>query len=346
MSTAPSLPFEVPFSQVEANPDPFVQAVFRSLESDFLVMPKGEGFIDFPQFDRGYEALKQATRSFALLDSDEVFAAIARTPVALIVLRSILGMSPPEWAYLASQQTGLDIKQGFARSLDRNIRLNPSAPLALTPPIRDRVHAMVKVACQLIGQGPPKPLPDRLHRLYKADTEAGLASLQSAAAIGLPYAMTLYERYLGRPFASHRDSVSEIVGDTLEVAIEDQLTKARISFRKTKRAEKIPGFDQAPDFVVPNEFNPRVVIEAKVTEDDGTARDKVTRIQHLAELALEGVDPSDPKFEVIACIGGRGFGVRREDMRKLLFATRGKVYTPNSLSRMVETSSLRDFRAA
>lgn len=74
----------------------------------------------------------------------------------------------------------------------------------------------------------------------------------------------------------------------------------------------------------PNEFNPQVVIEAKLTEDDGTARDKMTRVQHLGSLSTAGQPMDDPKFEVIACIAGRGFGVRREDMRKLLLATKGR----------------------
>ncbi|MEW6171450.1 MAG: hypothetical protein AB1510_00055 [Bacillota bacterium] len=156
--------------------------------------------------------------------------------------------------------------------------------------------------------------------------------------------MLLYERFLGRPFAGHRDSVSELVGDSLESAIEDVLVKAGISYRKTKRAERISGFDQAPDFIIPSEFNPQVVIEAKLTEDDGTARDKVTRIQHLAELSLTGRPEDSPKFEVIACIAGRGFGVRREDMKKLLLATRGKVFTLKTLDRLVESSRLREFR--
>jgi len=34
--------------------------------------------------------------------------------------------------------------------------------------------------------------------------------------------------------------------------------------------------------------NPQVVIEAKLTEDDGTARDKVARIQRLDALRREG----------------------------------------------------------
>ena len=125
--------------------------------------------------------------------------------------------------------------------------------------------------------------------------------------------------------------MSELVGDSLESAIEEVLTKAGISYRKTKRAERIAGFDQTPDFIIPSEFNPQVVIEAKITEDDGTARDKVTRIQHLAEISKMKSTNGFPDFEVIACIGGRGFGVRREDMKKLLIATRGKVFTLKTL---------------
>jgi hypothetical protein len=45
-----------------------------------------------------------------------------------------------------------------------------------------------------------------------------------------------------------------------------------VSYRKTKHSERIAGFDQAPDFIIPDEFNPAVIIEAKLTEDDGTAR--------------------------------------------------------------------------
>ena len=118
----------------------------------------------------------------------------------------------------------------------------------------------------------------------------------------------------------------------------------KISFRKTKRAERVTGFDQAPDFIVPSEFNPKIVIEAKLTEDDGTARDKVTRVQHLGALSMRGKQAhEDPHFEVIACIAGRGFKVRREDMKKLLIATRGKVFTLETITQMVEHSRLKEF---
>ncbi len=208
---------------------------------------------------------------------------------------------------------------------------------------RERLQALVDTACQLLSQCVPKTEVDQLHRLNKADTKGGIESIQNLAGMGVPYAMLLYERFLGRPFAGHRDSVSELVGDSLESAIEEVLSRAGISFRKTKRAERIEGFDQTPDFIVPSEFNPQVIIEAKITEDDGTARDKVTRIQHLVSLSRQS-QQNTSKYEVVACIGGRGFGVRREDMKKLILWTKGKVFTVKTLDRLVEHTRLREFR--
>ena len=210
---------------------------------------------------------------------------------------------------------------------------------------RKRLGALVEAACELLSSGVP-PVPEgKMHRLDKIDTRSGVESLRVTAQLGVPYSMLLYERYLGRPFAGHRDSVSELVGGGLETAIEKALSGAGISFRKTARAERIPGFDQAPDFIVPSESNPHVVIEAKIAEDDGTARDKVTRVQHLAQLSVQGRSADNPRYEVIACIGGRGFRVRREDMKKLLIATKGKVFTVQSIDQLVLCTSLAAFRS-
>jgi hypothetical protein len=53
---------------------------------------------------------------------------------------------------------------------------------------------------------------------------------------------------------------------------------------------------------------------------------------------------NNPKYEVIACIGGRGFGVRREDMKKMILATRGKVFTAKTLDRLIDNSRLKEFK--
>ena len=327
-------PFEAEIAELRANLDHYVDVVFASLESDFLTMPKGHGFVEYSTFETGYEAVKQVTQNFRNFDPESIRAALLETPMIFIVLRAMLGFTPPEWAYMSSSHTGVSITQGHARTLDRNIRLAPLMPLSCKGDALARLDALVRTACSLLQGGTPDSDPEKLHRLDKADTKYGLTGLQNLAGMGVPYAMLLYERFLGRPFAGHRDSVSELVGDGLETAIEDVLAKAGLSFRKTKRAEKIPGFDQAPDFILPSEFNPQIVIEAKITEDDGTARDKVTRIQHLAELSEQRERRGKNAFTVLACIGGRGFGVRREDMKKLLLATKGNVFTPKTLAKI------------
>jgi hypothetical protein len=210
--------------------------------------------------------------------------------------------------------------------------------------------------CAFLRQSAPLVEADQLHRLDKADTREELDSIRHLANLGAPNPMLLYERFLGRPFAGYRDSVSELIGGGLETAIEEQLAKHGVSFRKTKRAERIAGFDQAPDFIVPDEFAPRVVIEAKLTEDNISTRDKITGVQHLDRISRSGQQDRGRKFsvlrsthdtgnqfQVVACIAGRGFGVRREDMKKLLLATDGKVFTWKTLKRSVECLSLRMF---
>ena len=59
---------------------------------------------------------------------------------------------------------------------------------------------------------------------------------------------------------------------------------------------------------------------------------------------MEGQPEGKPKYEVIACIAGRGFGVRREDMKRIILATRGKVFTLQNLDKLVECTKLKEFR--
>jgi len=341
----PKYPFEVPFEEIEREVESYVDAIFSCLESEFLIMPKGAGFVEYPVFEKGYEALKTATKGFSQLDPSRVLSVILAEPISIVVIRTMLGFTPPEWGYVTTQRTGVTVTQGFIRSIDRKVRMSPKTTLNAHGVTKERLMALVETACLLLSKGGPQVNDDQMHRLNKADTKHGLDSLKNIAVMGVPYAMLLYERFLGRPFAGHRDSVSELVGDSLESAIEDVLTDSGISYRKTKRAERIEGFDQTPDFIIPSEFNPKIIIEAKITEDDGTARDKVTRIQHLGELSLAGRSVDNPKYEVIACIGGRGFGVRREDMKKMILATRGKVFTLKTLDRLIENTKIKEYRS-
>ena len=67
--------------------------------------------------------------------------------------------------------------------------------------------------------------------------------------------------------------------------------------------------------------------------------------QRLGALSLAGRTPDNPKYEVVACIGGRGFGVRREDMKKMILATRCKVFTLKTLDQLVANTRLAGFQS-
>lgn len=340
-------PFEVDFGYLQDHINEMVDAVFFGLQSQFLVLPKGGGFVEYGDFQDAYEVLKRHTDAFARFSEQEVWSALRADSLSILVLRTILGMTPPEWADLARSDRGSDVTQGFARVLDSRCRSDRGYLSRLSRPRNaktvDRIDALVSVAIKYITAGSPPTAANMVHRINKVDTSHGLTSLQHVAAMHVPYATLLYERYLGRPFASHRDAVSELVGDVMESAIEEQLARARISYRKTKRAERVPGSDQAPDFFVPDENNAAVLIEAKITGDDGTARDKVARILNLAHMRDERSRQGSRSVEVIACIDGRGFGVRREDMKRILIACKGRVFTLRTLDQLIPRTRLRDF---
>lgn len=327
-----------------------VSSVFNDLQSQFLVLPKGPNFVEYADFQASYEALKRETRGFEDFNEETVWAALRSDAMSFVVLRTILGFSPPEWADLARSDLGTDVPQNVARDFDSRVRRDrgyfSGLNSARSVKTKARLEALVATAVRHLTHPAEKVPRDTIHRLSKFDTQTGTESLRHASSQHVPYAMLLYERFLGRPFASHRDAVSELVGDVMENAIEERLSRSRVTFRKTKRAERIPGFDQAPDFIIPDEINPAVIIEAKITGDDGTARDKATRIERLAAIRDERVRSGEKAFQVVACIDGRGFGVRREDMRRMLLRTDGKVFTLATLDQMVEYTRIHEFLPA
>jgi hypothetical protein len=352
-------PFEVDREYLEQNLDDLVEVTINDLTSAFLLLPRGESFIEYPEFSDAYEVLKRHTAAFEEFTEARIWDALRENSRTFCVVRAVLGMTPPEWADLARVERGSDVSQGAARGLDQDCRSNPRyiadiearaarAKRATDRPLSlQRIEALVSVAVQYIEEGAPEAVEGVVHRLAKFDTQHGFESLQHAAREQVPYAVLLYERYLGRPFATHRDAVSGLVGEVMENAIEDKLREWGITYRKTKRAERIPGFGQAPDFCIPDEVAPVAVIEAKITSDDGTARDKVARIKVLANQRDAHVSSGAKRsYEVIACIDGRGFRERWQDMRQMLTALNGKVFTTATLDQLREHTRLRELAAA
>jgi len=61
MTQTTRYPFEVSYSEIEADVDVFINTVFDTLQSSFLLLPRGPGFISYPEFQRAYEVLKRHT---------------------------------------------------------------------------------------------------------------------------------------------------------------------------------------------------------------------------------------------------------------------------------------------
>ncbi|MEU1886030.1 hypothetical protein ABZ491_11185 [Micromonospora rifamycinica] len=340
-------PYQLSDVHLSERLDDMVSVTFADLTSQFMLLPRGSAFVAYEEFLAGYEAVRQATGGFAVVSVDRFWDALRKNALALVAIRCILGVSPPEWEDLTFEETGVRLPSNWARGLDGKVKRNHTfftSSTGRTALTVERTTLLLRSACSALSNGAEEAPEGLIHRLEKIDTRGGLESVRYVAQQHVPYAVLLYERYLGRPFASHRDSVSELVGDVMESAIEEQLTSQRIPFRKTRRAERVPGFDQAPDFFVPDELAPSVIIEAKITGDDGTARDKVSRILRLASMRDQRIADGRRGFQVVACIDGRGFGVRRQDLKDLLVATRGKVFTASSLGDLVDNTDLHTFR--
>ena len=329
--------------------------VLGTLQSHFEIMPRGNSFLTREDFERGYEAFCEETAGGSDLSAEAILRAIRRDTRAWIVLRAVAGVSPGEAAYLAireaeSEGHEVTITQPVAREIDIRCRRGEPVLLDDSPHagvVARRHHeALTAIATHLpkvIARPCPPVQDDEVHRLDKFDTTGGQETLKQALRQEL-YPELLYERILGRPYASHRDSISESVGDLVEMRIEELLHEHRINYRKSRRREAIPGFPQAPDFLVAGkgralfaaEPEADVAIEAKLTEDDGTARDKVARVKALRQNEDRREAQGAERRQIIAVIDGRGFQHRVRDLADLLEACSGHVYTLSELDKLVE----------
>jgi hypothetical protein len=58
-------PFELPLDDLQGRLDEMVEVTFSDLQSQFLTLPRGSGFIDYDDFQAAYEILKRDTQAFA-----------------------------------------------------------------------------------------------------------------------------------------------------------------------------------------------------------------------------------------------------------------------------------------
>ena len=115
-------PFELGHEELEMRIEEMVTVTFDDLSSEFLLMPTGAGFVRYPDFQAAYESLKRTTGAFQDFSFETVRTALLENSLVLGVLRSILGMTAPEWAELARTELDSDVTQGASRVIDRECR--------------------------------------------------------------------------------------------------------------------------------------------------------------------------------------------------------------------------------
>ena len=146
-------PFEVSFSQVEKDQDSYIGAVFDTLQSSFLLLPRGSGFVTYAEFQQAYEVLKRHTNGFTVLEPSTVMQALKEDALGFVVLRTMLGFTPPELAHLASKESGVRISQGYARNLDRRVRVERQLLRSVSAQAQERIDALVMTACHRLHLG-------------------------------------------------------------------------------------------------------------------------------------------------------------------------------------------------
>lgn len=58
----PRYPFDANLDEILQDADGYVDAVFSCVGPEFLVMPKGAGFVEYPVCERGYESLERFSK--------------------------------------------------------------------------------------------------------------------------------------------------------------------------------------------------------------------------------------------------------------------------------------------
>ena len=313
-------------------------------QPSFHYIPRGNTMANEATFDAAYDELAAHTDHFRRVDRRSLISALTINPGTLAPLRMIMGLTYNELAW-AMKLARPDTKttSGTLKNFERKPRQSPEARAEMIETI---VAAALAVVDRSILQI-PEPARKHFHsKLDKRDTRGGWSTVADDAE-GVPYSALLYQRYVGGVWRQVQDAYSEVKGDRLlEQPIADLFDEHGIDYHRseggasgaTKTAETL-GLSPGPDFALP-ETSPTVIIESKVAEDGGTARDKASRIINMARAAEER--------SLLACavIDGRGWSERPNALADIVIATQGRTYSLTTLAHLLEIPDIDILRGA
>lgn len=278
-----------------------------------------------------FAEVSRLTHGFSQTSPEKIAEVLKDFPPSLLVFRLVAALTLDEISILLSVQRGIEISKDLMRDLEMG-RTVGDRPRQRWVEIADPLG---EVLASAVG-GDLLALPEILNstefktRKQRPDTINGWQSVKHMANRGVEYWVLLYQRYVGGFFRQAMDASSSIKGDILEGALTRLFAEHRIPFYRTKPREKLPNWEQAPDFLLPDEKKPSLVVEAKLAEDGGTARDKAARIERLCrEAKSKGIVP-------IAVIDGKGFYRINDVTAPILRNTEGETYTLKTIERILD----------
>lgn len=287
-------------------------------------------------FTEAYVALAKGTENFARVDGASLAAVLLECPAALAPLRMILGLTHNELAVaIRLHDPESSVAGGSLRNFER------SAPQERTTATRQRIVGSIAGAALAMMRRDLLTVPPRVtthfhSKLDKSDTLDGWRSVRDHTS-GVPYTALLFQRYVGGVWRQVQDAYSEVKGDAvLEIPLQDLLDAHGVPFHRTKRgaagaAETATrfGLEPGPDFIIPAD-SPTLVVESKVAEDGGTARDKAARVRTLVAAA------SERGLRACALVDGKGWTERPNALCDVILATQGRTYTLATINQILE----------
>lgn len=308
------------------------EAYVPHLAPDFAYI-NGAPFYERPYFAEVYASAETLTNAFVEVGVDRLAAAVTADPRVLLVFRTILGLTRDEFAHslqLVSEPLGEPKISGS--KLDSMERKGTA--------VTGRQAALIATTISQIMDGSlfGEPGGDLRRKQEKLDTSEGWASVEPLAREGVPYLDFLHQRHYGGSFRQVLDATSSRRGDLIEVAVERLFESAGVPYVRTgshNQGDIQERFEirvtPAPDFVVfDNAGNLRAMLECKLVNDGGTARDKALRFERLRteSIRLGGIP-------LLAVLGGMGWARVNDTLGPVVRDTDGRVFTLSTLPDML-----------
>jgi hypothetical protein len=299
---------------------------------------------ELADIEAAYNLARNETDGFTVVGCEHLRDVLVGHPQTLRVFRLLLGFTTQEFseacALVAKARELATVSSAAITKGERGGPLPRSAALTC---------ATVIDLTMIRALFPVKSASSALRlKIDKPDTARGWETVRQYAAHGVPLSVLLHQRAYGGAFRQLLDATSSTRGNELEQAVEDLFVNHGIPHSRTGTSDQpeIEGrfgltVRPGPDFVVvdPRSGALRAMLECKVANDGGTARDKAARFRALRSEAnrLGGI----PLFAVLA---GRGWRRTADALGPVIRDTDGRTFGAGTLAQMIDTDPFPSLR--